>query len=433
MPYRYVLLICRQRSTSSIEEEDEDDEAQVGPHQAELGRSDSTRSSRSHRSDRSARSNRSHHSSRSARVGRDGDGDMENLQEVSLETDGSTHPSGSRTAPLDPSQPRRALSDFSRRGWGEAPTYLEAMSTPTYPDPTSPSLEAGLGIPPPRSQPSLRTRTSSGFRDLLNRAGMTFTPGSFKPAQLNRHEMTQTSRHSSTSLLLQPQSSRLSSATSYTARTSREHSREPSSSPLTSPWASTATLQISSPVPNSAVRASFVGSSIPKAGLSDDQMRFLSSSEAVNVAGVKMGDVPINKKRRKSVLGVEGGQAPPSWEEVNALEGRDEAGRTAEAGPSGSGSGSGVGDQSGLSASASSDQTHGALQEDRADVGPSQQPLQQRELSIATGAVPPPQPSATANNPSFEIEPPTPHSPTPTSGWVPQQAVIASPERAIVK
>ncbi|OCF30443.1 hypothetical protein I316_07930 [Kwoniella heveanensis BCC8398] len=168
---------------------------------------------------------------------------------------------------------------LGRRGWGEAPTYLEAMSSPLPPSAylaQTPS-PVSANVPPPRD---LRTRTSSTFRGLLSKAGFTYAP--------SRHDQQMSqSRTSSTSLLLQPTTSRLSSM-----------SFRPNS-PGSSPGASTLSLVISSPIPDTAVRASFDSARLPKAGLSDDQMRFLGSKEALNLAGVKLNNVPDNKKRRR--------------------------------------------------------------------------------------------------------------------------------------
>ncbi|OCF43543.1 hypothetical protein I317_02560 [Kwoniella heveanensis CBS 569] len=168
---------------------------------------------------------------------------------------------------------------LGRRGWGEAPTYLEAMSSPLTPSayPAQTPSPVSADVPPPRD---LRTRTSSTFRGLLSKAGFTYAP--------SRHDQQMSqSRTSSTSLLLQPTTSRLSSM-----------SFRPNS-PGSSPGASTLSLVISSPIPDTAVRASFDSARLPKAGLSDDQMRFLGSKEALNVAGVKLNNVPDNKKRRR--------------------------------------------------------------------------------------------------------------------------------------
>ncbi|WVQ96633.1 hypothetical protein IAU59_003738 [Kwoniella sp. CBS 9459] len=169
---------------------------------------------------------------------------------------------------------------LGRRGWGEAPTYLEAMSSPFPPSsyPAQTRSPVAANVPPPRD---LRTRTSSTFRGLLSKAGFTSAPSRY-----DHHQMSQ-SRTSSTSLLLQPTTSRLSSM-----------SFRPTS-PTTSPGASTLSLVISSPIPNTAVRASFDSTRLPRAGLSDDQMRFLGSQEALSVAGVKLNEVPENRKRRR--------------------------------------------------------------------------------------------------------------------------------------
>ena len=242
--------------------------------------------------------------------------------------------SGPQSAPLphDTSQPRRVRSTASRRGWGEAPTYLEAMSSPS---PDASFAESG-GVPPPRSN-SIRNGTTSGFRDLLSRAGLTFAPLTANPRTGGRQEMSQHTRHSSTSLLLQPQSSRFSASSTASGTMGNE------TSPPNSPWASTHSLHISSPVPNSAVRASFDSARLPRAGLSDEQMRFLSSSEAVNLAGVKMGNVPAGRRRRRSEVTALGESMrigsdigsnveeevnegpPPTWEQVDGERRRGEA------------------------------------------------------------------------------------------------------------
>ena len=75
---------------------------------------------------------------------------------------------------------------------------------------------------------------------------------------------------------------------------------------------------------------------MPRAGLSDDQMRFLGSSEAVNVAGVKLGEPPVGRGRRRSEAARLGNLvqpdgegeetiAPPSWEQVDGERRRNEA------------------------------------------------------------------------------------------------------------
>ena len=82
------------------------------------------------------------------------------------------------------------------------------------------------------------------------------------------------------------------------------------------------------------MRASFDGSSIPKGGLTKEQMRFLSSNEAVNLVGIRMEDIGGRKQRRRSDFSAHGvgpsgspnrpgdGQGdeempPPSWEQLD--------------------------------------------------------------------------------------------------------------------
>jgi len=401
-------LSCRQRSASDSSGTDDDGEEELASDSREHGRAGSVRSTRSMDS---ARSHRLEHSRRSVRSPLGDSVRLAQQQRVGVDHHAAEARSGSQSAPIQPA--RRTLSDVSRRGWGEAPTYLEAMSSPDFPSSTSSPLPprqlgADLTGAPATLGVSLRTRTSSSLRDLLNRAGsnigLTFAPASFRSPR-NQHEMTQTSRHSSTSLLLHPQSSRLSSASIQTSR-ERYQSSAPGSPSLTA----SAPLHISSPVPNSAVRASFGDASIPKAGLSDDQMRFLSSTEAVNLVGVKLGDVPAHKKRRGSVLS---GIAPPSWDEVALADDRD-----VSPGPSNYGSNDGP--------------SSGA----RADGADGQICVEELEAARIHGTVPPPQPSATVH-PSVEIQPPTPHSPTPASGWpihrTANQIGVAVPEPAVVR
>ena len=194
-----------------------------------------------------------------------------------------------------------SIGSLTRRGWGEAPTYLEAMSSP---DPRQ--LEAQVGVPPPRNSP----QRGGTIRNLLSRAG-----GSLR---LSNQQRQMTERPGSvTSLLLQPQTSRLSTITGASGQYS-------------SPWSSTASLMnISSPIPNTAVRASF---EMPRAGLSDDQMRYISTPAAVNLVGVKLGDPPIGRRRSRSVATQESAELesreqvpPPSWEEVDGERRRIEA------------------------------------------------------------------------------------------------------------
>jgi hypothetical protein len=216
-------------------------------------------------------------------------------------------PLTARSAPLLGSS-GQSMETLQNQGWGEAPTYLEAMSSHN-PDTPLPAL-----VPSPR--PSALQRTATGFKDLITKP---FAPGSFRPAQSQRDRGPSTS-----SSLLHPTTSRFS-----TASTSTEYP---------SPWASSHSLLISPPVPNSAMRASFDGSDIPRGGLNPAQMKFLSSKEAVELVGVKLEDVPAHKRRRSaSAQGSAGitirGQSgagdddapPPSWEQLDGERRQSEA------------------------------------------------------------------------------------------------------------
>jgi hypothetical protein len=230
------------------------------------------------------------------------------VQEIEMPHERVSGADPPNTAPVG-GQPR--MGSLSRRGWGEAPTYLEAMSSPAFPQ--DHDLEAG--VPPPRTPGgTIRERTTSSFRELLSRAG--WTPGSHRGLSTAIFQR----RSSQTSLLLQPQSSRMSALSMGSAR---------GTSPYPSPWASTHSLVISSPLPNTAVRASFDSTRLPRAGLSEQQMRFLSSSEAVQTAGISLADPPRGRRRRSeaAVLGESLARSrsgssldeapPPTWEEID--------------------------------------------------------------------------------------------------------------------
>ncbi|WWC62521.1 uncharacterized protein I303_105117 [Kwoniella dejecticola CBS 10117] len=218
-----------------------------------------------------------------------------------LSTTATTIPDGDTPSP----QPQRSESltrreSLARRSWGLAPTYLEAMSAPLI-HPNS-SHEEAEAVPPPRN---IRTMTSSTFRGLLSRAGFLQQQGQPPSSSLIARQMRERenrNRDSSTSLLLQPTTSRASSSFI------RTRSRSPSASTSTTPWESTNSLSllISSPVPNTAIRASFDSATLPKAGLSEEQMKFLASKDVLSVAGVKMDDVPEYKRRRRSRAGTVG-------------------------------------------------------------------------------------------------------------------------------
>lgn len=172
------------------------------------------------------------------------------------------------------SAPHRTPST-TRRGWGEAPTYLEAMSSPNPDDLPVPRAD----VPgPKRSTTDNLRRTASGIRDLLSKP---FGPTAFRaPSPSNGAPSRPTgnrSRAESQSALLHPTMSRFSTISN-------------NSSSFNSPWTSTASLLISAPVPNSARRASFNHQELPRSGLTDQQMKFLASSEAVNLIGVRIED-----------------------------------------------------------------------------------------------------------------------------------------------
>jgi hypothetical protein len=249
-----------------------------------------------------------------------------------------------RSAPLD-GQPTRTGS-IGRRGWGEAPTYLEAMSSPDFHD--GRDLEAG--VPPPRTPTgaggpggtsSFRERTATSFRDFLSRTG--FAPQPDRTVSTRRPS-------SQASLLLQPQSSRLSGISTTSGQFQGPGSGTGTgTSPYPSPWASSHSLVISSPLPHSAVRASFDSARLPRGGITEQQMRFLSSTEALHTAGVSLADPPPGRRRARSearsLLGDSPGrsrsgsgsgaalghtpetseEAPPSWEELDEQRRRHEA------------------------------------------------------------------------------------------------------------
>ncbi|KAL7423103.1 hypothetical protein Q5752_002402 [Cryptotrichosporon argae] len=212
---------------------------------------------------------------------------------------------------------------IASRGWGEAPPYAEAVSTPSLPLPiTAPTRPSALsfrdvesGLPPSQSG---FARTTSQIRSFFR------TPFAHPPATRTHHP-THSSSH-----LLTPTMSRLS-----TPRTARSRSASMSVS-LGSPDASTASLLISSPIPHTAVRASFDARDLPRAGLNTEQMRFLGSSEAVHLVGQQIGQPPPGARGRRrssaAVLGPFVGSPrpsldapPPSWAEVDGARRAEQA------------------------------------------------------------------------------------------------------------
>jgi hypothetical protein len=79
------------------------------------------------------------------------------------------------------------------------------------------------------------------------------------------------------------------------------------------------------------MRASFDGTDIPRGGLNEAQMKFLSSKEAVALVGVKLEDVPAHKRRKSAMStspspGSEAGDLlPPSWEQLDGERRQSEA------------------------------------------------------------------------------------------------------------
>ncbi|KAK6908239.1 hypothetical protein I203_102240 [Kwoniella mangroviensis CBS 8507] len=293
------LVLVRQRSQSSFSSgsySDEELHPEEGPEgDVEGGLLPSHRRSTSMRSNRTVRDHE----------------DVDN-RDNGLSPVGETHEEigpDTRTPSLSPSDQHQPLPEtpspetpqrsellvrresLARRSWGLTPTYLEAMSAPLVYASSDPTT-ANQDVPPPRN---LRTRTSSTFRGLLSRAGFTQNappPSSAQMMEIRNDRNRTRNGESSTSLLLQPTTSRASSSFAF------GRSRSPSTA--STPWESTNSLLISSPLPNTAMRASFDSTTLPRAGLSEDQMKFLASKEAINVVGKKIDDVPEYKRRRRS-------------------------------------------------------------------------------------------------------------------------------------
>lgn len=210
------------------------------------------------------------------------------------------HASGSRPAPpYHPTRTNTCLSAGILRG--DAPTYLEAMSTP---DLTSEAY-ASAGVPAP-AQPrqTMRGRTSETFRNLLHRTHLipSRSPPGASSGLLPLHLR---NASGSSTLLLRPISSHTPSVPP-SPRTPghgrgpgpNRHSNNPyrhslANSSFHTPRNSSYSLVIGSPIPSTAVRAGFNLEDLPRAGLSEDQMRFLASSEAVDLVGVRM-DGPVD-------------------------------------------------------------------------------------------------------------------------------------------
>lgn len=332
------------------------------------------------------------------------------------------------TAPIDGSAATRHGS-LQRRGWGEAPTYLEAMSSPAFPPSDLEAGGGGGGVPPPRVAGNLRERTTSTFLGLFNRAiggggagSSTTGVSSWRGAAHSGH-----SRASSqASLLLQPQTSRLS-ARSYSNSSDRYGGG------AQSPWDSMQSLRISSPLPNSAVRASF--EILPRAGLSDQQMRFIASSDALQTVGVSLADPPRRGRRRASSAAAsaflsdglatpsieenDAAPEPPTWQSVDEERRRQEAeGRLGLAGPSQAAAASITAAErtDGDSRAASPERRDGAESQDSGATGvtESEDGLTGAGANPVAAAGPPQLPqlnipsNSAAPAPSLRLQPPTP-------------------------
>ena len=206
-----------------------------------------------------------------------------------------THTPGSRPAPpYHPTRTNTSLSAGILRG--DAPTYLEAMSTP---DLTSEAYAYAVVPAPAQPRQTMRGRTSETFRNLLHRTHLipSRPPPSASSVLLPLHLR---NASGSNTLLLRPISSHTPSVPS-SPRTPghgpgpgpNRHSNNPyrhslANSSFHTPRNSSYSLVIGSPIPSTAVRAGFILEDLPRAGLSEDQMRFLASSEAVNLVGVRL-------------------------------------------------------------------------------------------------------------------------------------------------
>jgi hypothetical protein len=204
-----------------------------------------------------------------------------------------------RTQRLASSSSDATTASVSERGWGEAPTYLEAMSSNDLP--VGDVEEGGQG----RS----RTTTST-FRGLLSR--MRDPLGTREPVS---GESTPTG--TGTTMASLPTAS-LSSLMLQPSRTSHKYT----------PWTSSTSLTISPPVPNSAVRASLDQSALPSSGLSTEQMKFLGSAEVIGLVGRPFGeDEGRRRSRRSSSVAAPAPDEPlpPSWESLEQTRREDEA------------------------------------------------------------------------------------------------------------
>lgn len=191
---------------------------------------------------------------------------------------------------------RLASSDshMTQDGMGQAPTYLEAMSSIDLTDMPRGDVEEGG---------QARSRPASAFRGLLGR---------MRPDKRTEPQQPMTSQQASTSLASLMLSQSRSSL---------------------NPNSSTTSLTISGPVHNSAVRASLDQSALPTAGLSEQQMKFLGSPEMVGLVGRPFGEGEGQRRSRRSSSfaasvtpdTVPDEPLPPSWESLEQTRREEEA------------------------------------------------------------------------------------------------------------
>jgi len=214
----------------------------------------------------------------------------------------------SDSVPLGGDLTRNSAGSTSRRGWGEAPSYTVAAgdyplrSDAHHPPSTALSNDHDLehsAVPAPRTPDpqsstfDLAARTKSGIKHLFNRS--TFAPSAMRHVSSPPSNTHHTHSHSLSSLLLSPQTTR----SSFTPQPPIQGQEGSTPTSALSPWQSTTSLNISSPLPHSAIRASFDSSHLPKGGLSELQMKFLGSSEALSLAGVRLDDPPRSARGRR--------------------------------------------------------------------------------------------------------------------------------------
>jgi hypothetical protein len=185
-------------------------------------------------------------------------------------------------------------SQMTQSDMGQAPTYLEAMSSIDLTEVARGDIEEGG---------QARSKPASAFRGLLGR---------MRPDKRMEPQQPMTSQQASTSLASLILSQSRSSL---------------------NPNSSTASLTISGPVQNSAVRASLDQSDLPSAGLSEQQMKFLGSPEVIGLVGRPFGEGEGQRRSRRSSSFaasvspsvVPDEPSPPSWESLEQTRREEEA------------------------------------------------------------------------------------------------------------